>query len=269
MLVTTEPLDLFDFDSYAQDNLNKLLSGGEISAENAARYQGRLYARAESSSDGRMEYTFDGVVDGFGFFCLHLEDEYGEYTSVKGCNEIAGTRCNISGDDDGGSLDLAGTIYVKNGSRACFYFNPVYQDPQGRVYAMTGSGFSTDGAGSFSQKLEHSTTSTDADDKTVSYSAAVETTVQFMDAPRSQTAIFMDSGAKELRRQELEITENGDIPEISATGAAFILLETVSRSDDGSDSVSYALYQPEDSSLQVFYARADGICILRDISIQW
>lgn len=44
VFITTEHLDLFDFESYFQDNANKVLSGGEISSSDSAPFQGRLYA---------------------------------------------------------------------------------------------------------------------------------------------------------------------------------------------------------------------------------
>lgn len=268
VFVTSEPLDLFDFDSYAQDNIGTLLSGGEVSAEDAEQYQGKLYA-AETTSDGQTKYTFDGIMEGFELFCPRFEDEHGEYTGTVGCEEISGTKFDIKDTDEGTSLDIAGTIYVKNGNMSHFYFNPVYQDSQGRVYAATGSGFSANGTGSFSQNLNQSVTCTDTDGNTSSYTATVETSVQFMDVPLSQTVIFMDGDARELRRLEPEVTETGDLSEIDASGASFILLETVSTDEDGGEVTSYALYQPEDTYLQVFYARSDGICIMRDISISW
>ena len=44
VFITTEHLDLFDFESYFQDNANKVMSGGEISSSDSAPYQGKLYA---------------------------------------------------------------------------------------------------------------------------------------------------------------------------------------------------------------------------------
>ena len=44
IFVTTEYLDLFDFEGYLNENMNKVLSGGEISQADSAKYEGRLYA---------------------------------------------------------------------------------------------------------------------------------------------------------------------------------------------------------------------------------
>ena len=51
VFITREYLDLFDFESYLEDNLNTVINGGgEISPENMAKYEGRLYA--EKTDEG-------------------------------------------------------------------------------------------------------------------------------------------------------------------------------------------------------------------------
>lgn len=57
--VTTEYLDLFDIESYLEDNLNAGWTGGEITGDTDP-YEGRVYA--VRTEDGK--YVFEGVPTG-------------------------------------------------------------------------------------------------------------------------------------------------------------------------------------------------------------
>ena len=67
VFITKDHLDLFDFDQFLSNNVNKLMSAGEISEVDSSEYSGRLYAKlietTEISETGESmtskEYVFD------------------------------------------------------------------------------------------------------------------------------------------------------------------------------------------------------------------
>lgn len=73
VLVTTEYLDLFDFESYFMDNAGKLASGSSIGPEESAKYSGAVWAEqqtrgltGEGADDDAdvVEHVFPGIDGG-------------------------------------------------------------------------------------------------------------------------------------------------------------------------------------------------------------
>lgn len=87
VVITTEHLDLFDFEGYLEDNGEKILFGSQIDESQQAKYQGRLYATLVDRSytdqeTGQVtvskEFIFDGVRR-IPYFAADISDESGSH----------------------------------------------------------------------------------------------------------------------------------------------------------------------------------------------
>ena len=151
VFVTREPLDLFDFDAYFEDNASKLLSGGEIGADDAQKYSGRLYAvlrdKPYYNEDGTpagstKEYAFEGV-EGFLLAAPRIGEGEDSYISFYADDGVSDSDFHLKTTDEGDSVELSAVIYaLADRGTASFYPNPVYQTAAGEVYAVSGSGSS-------------------------------------------------------------------------------------------------------------------------------
>lgn len=173
VFVTTEHLDLFDWDAWLQDNASRL-GGGTLTAQ-GEEYERRLYAEQEEEADGRIRVTFPGVE---GWLYLNTPaavqtDENGERSYVS---ESSAYDCGlyeagvgILSDDVGETFAYNAILYYTLGSgqpeggSVAFYVNPVYRTADGQLYLTAGHGISTnsDGeGGSFSQSVSQTFTET-------------------------------------------------------------------------------------------------------------
>ena len=147
VFITTEYLDLFDFESYFQDNADKVLSGGEISSSDSAPYEGKLYAILVDDPYTNPEtgetvttkkYVFDGI-EGIAYFSARYTDEESgmQYWGTGGDDAISDAHTGLHSTDAGDSIEMKGTIYVSTSKGSnVFYYNPVYQTVTGEVYAI-------------------------------------------------------------------------------------------------------------------------------------
>ena len=212
------------------------------------------------------EYVFDGI-EGIRFFAPRINDESGAYTNACADADegIADIHVHINATDEGETISINGTIYVaahKNFVR--LYLNPVYQSPDGEVYAVSGDGIIFDevpGA-SRSQKITENITSTYGDTKTSS-GTEVEVTVCVMNEPTNITLLQFNSNNELLSQNEYA---PGNLPDHINTfsDTQYIIVETAS-----SDGLSRALFQQEDAFIDVFYCRDDGICVKHGYEVKW
>lgn len=118
VFVTTEYLDLFDFDAYLSDHANKLMSGGEHLIADGAKYEGKLYAdidKNDSSSPEDWKISF-GDVDGMLCIAPAWTDENGEnFRQYRGDSMISDVNLDHTVTDDGENMELSATIYVLPG----------------------------------------------------------------------------------------------------------------------------------------------------------
>ncbi len=279
MLVTMEYLDLFDFERYFSEHTDTIMNGGMID-ENAAAYQNRLYATLvqETYTDEagqtytRSEYKFTDV-DGIAYFYTEMKDMSGSYTAVFGDEGISDGHNTIDVRDGGTSVTLDGIICIAiNGAvTPTLYFNPVYQAPDGRVYATTGNGFSSSGdiseGGVYSQTLNSEYTET-KDGVTTADSITVTISVKRVYKPLSVRVIQFDEDNTVLRTEEYEA---GKLPETLTLekGTAYLLAETKKRDANNGILVSRALYERGTESLDALYDRGDGICVKQSAALDW
>lgn len=276
VLITSEYLDLLDEEQFLNDHLGLLVEGGQISEGETAKYQGRLYADLTETlhtdeETGEFfvgkEYVFGGV-DGIRLIAPQIADEAGSYSGTTVDEGISDASVSFLSTDTGEQILLKGTIYVASGSGLDrFYFNPVYQEPGGRVYVVSGHGVFWDrqeipGA-SWTTKLSENREASTDDGAGSSSGTEVEVTVQLVGSPES-TALLQFGGGHALL--DKTAYQPGALPERLdiLPDTEYILLETTS-----SEGISRTLFQREDAYAYAFYCRDDGICIKQSCQIGW
>lgn len=247
VVVTTEHLDLFDVEAYLQDNLDDVMDGeiGDTSA-----YQGRIYAQAvvekSTTEDGvpctTTYYNFD-QIDG-------IQMLYYEANTIREDGSVLAYSFTNGYTSEGfGALSFGGdvnegTIYVPNDTaEVCIYVNPVYQDAEGRLYLVAGTGLSTDyiEGSSMSQTTSEEYTETIDGEETI-YKREFKITVEGIQVPE-KVVIYQMSGENQiLDRQEYV---PGELPEelTPADGCAYILVE-----EYAGDEVTRELLEPGNST---------------------
>lgn len=271
--ITTEHLELSDTDAFIENNIGHLTSGGEISPEESAVYQDRLYASlADEQPDGggtvrTKEYIFEGV-DGICYFAAELRDEEGSYTSSGGDEAISDGHMALSHTDDGELVTLEGTIYVSVLSGAkTFYVNPVYQAETGAVYACAGNGMLMSGdlvAGRSHSVTLSESQSTTIDGKTEKKESSVTITVEYIDPPESVSVIQLDSSSTVIARTEYTPEL---FPETLTAEAAteYIVVETHAAGAE----TRRELFDKSDETLAALRCREDGVCVKSWAAIEW
>ncbi len=258
VFITREYLDLFDFESYLEDNLNTVINGGgEISPENMAKYEGRLYA--EKTDEG-----YDFGTEGMGAFFVQWEQDGVPYSASYSIGPMELYLSTVV-SDEGTSKEYTGTVYVQCGGTEAFYVNPVYQDSEGRVYLMAGSGISSDmteGA-SMTQTMSGEYTAT-VDGKTQLYSMRTE--ISFCGAQMPQTYRVLHMSKESELLQTDDYTPETLPEEIRpCEGAEYLIIET-----QNTDKVTRQIVSRAEDSCQLFApTEMEGIIAQRRTEVVW
>lgn len=266
VVVTTEHLDLFDMEAYLEDNLNDVLKGQEA---DTSAYQGRIYAqeRVEESTteDGvpctTTYYNFD-FMDGIQLLCYEvqilLEDGtvHSQFATCSTSEGIFDARL-------GGVLN-EGTIYVPKGSgEVCFFMNPVYQDSEGRLYLVSGTGISTNELmGSMSKTITEERTET-IDGEVTTVKREFKITAEGVDVPDKVAVVQMSGDNAVLDRQEYTL-ENLPDTFTPVEGCTYILVE-----EYAGDEMKRTIIEPDTKHITIF-VRSDKIyCTAAGTEILW
>ncbi len=282
VLVTTEYLDLFDTEAYLNDNLT-INSNGEINIDgDRSKYQGRLYAKLVKTTHTNDEtgekfeteqYAFTDVK-GYSYFVTKIPstEEHSNYTATSSDDSFSDGKTAINAGETNYSLSLEGTLFVsaQEGERT-YYFNPVYQCDDGRVYATTGSGLSRSGdegeGASMAQTMESKLTATE-NDQTIEYKTSIKITIQVINPPSKIVVYRMDQNNAIIARSEYE---PGKLPKAIAPerNAEYLLVETHKTGPEGKVQVSRTLFEKGKESLDTFYCREDGVCVKQWTQLDW
>lgn len=281
VFLTTEYLDLFDFKGYLNDNIGRF-SSGEIHIDGAAeKYQGRLYAELNPKTLTNQEtgekavteeYIFPGV-EGITYFSARVPAtaEREGYVTSGSDEAITDGHMNLNYGDQGNSTTMDGTVYVSTGHAQAYYFNPIYQSADGRVYATAGNGISAAGVqdeGSvYSQTLD-ATYTTAENGKTKTDSISVKISISEMSPPEKVTILQMDTDSTVVSRTEYT---PGETPEsiLPEEKAEYIVVETHKTDRSGEAYTTRKLYGKDSESLETFSCREDGICVKKWTQIKW
>jgi hypothetical protein len=272
--VTDEYLDLLDFESYLQDNAPKLMHGGEISADDQDKYNGRVYAdlmpqtltRETGEPTEIWEYVFEGI-DGIPFFLAKITQPDGEvYTGSSSDNVINDAHITV-----GNESSLEGTIYMTPMPEKpeILYVNPVYQSSDGEVYLTTGNGISADmdmkGA-TFSTTLNEKHTVTKNGKKTEeTFTVTVHVAVKH--PTKSVGVIQMSAENTPVSREDYAPDA---LPEEVTVGpdTAYVIVESkiLSPSDE---TIVREIFSPGDDYFTSYAAREDGFFESKSIALLW
>ena len=251
LYLTTEYLDLFDFERYISDQLSSGFSGGEIDmGGDTAAYEERMYATVEEEN-GRSEYCFP--VEGLRLFAtLDGEGQQGQLYTDAGTQDL-----KLSVTDEGQAIEA--TVYLDGVQGSSLYFNPVYQTADGQIYLTAGTGTSVSmdsdslAGSSFSHSLSSESTTTDTDGTVTAQSSSFTVTVEFW-APPEQVAVTQMSGEGEVLRRD--VFDGDSLPDTLplAPGMAYCIQEeyhtqageqtadrTLLNRDDCADGLSFLL----------------------------
>lgn len=281
VFITKESLNTFDFESYFNDNANKIISGGEISQADSVPYQNKIYAKLVDDSytdpdTGETipgeKYVFEGV-EGIGFFAAKYsgtgDSSYWGTSSDEG---ISDSHVAFNTTDAGESIELKGTIYFSaSASDNLLFFNPVYQTPTGEVYTVEGECRSYGGeisngvTGSMELKDEQKIT---VDGKSETVSTIINISTCFMDTPTGTIIFEFDKNGRIVSSKEYEPNHlPGEIR--TKANTEYIIVETHMKSPKGEKTVSRELFQPDDESLFGFSCKEGGICLKESCDIAW
>lgn len=283
VFITTEHLDLFDFEAYLNDNISGM-SGGEITMDgNTQKYQGRLYATLTTitltnEETGETieteEYVFEGV-EGIPCFSATIPAAEGRdsYRTSISDPAISDGHMSIAVSDEENGVALEGTIYVSpTGRERVYYFNPVFQSADGSVYLTTGSGFMvgdwpTSEGEQYSQTLDATYTVTEKG-KTKTESMSVKVSVSTMFAPEKIVVLQMDADSKLISRTEYT---PGELPEAFTPepDTEYLVVETYKRDAAGNAMTARDIYNRDAEAVESFSARADGVCVKHWTQIEW
>lgn len=115
-------------------------SRGEITAKSSEPE--KIYGSFTDCDNGQNSSVSFPDLEGFGIYNLKLpEDNTGQIAGYTVCDPVfADLHYTVSHEED--SVEAA--LYVTAGTSQNYYFHPVYQQEDGRIYLVPGSGISTD-----------------------------------------------------------------------------------------------------------------------------
>lgn len=234
--------------------------------------------RNENGVDGKFyaefkeeEKTYDFNQEGYTFISVEIrENEEVSYSALIG-EVISDASSHFTFTDEEEKSEIEGTIrYTPESGEAVWYFNPVYQEEDGDVYAMrSGPGMGLDGAEEGSQAShamdEFTTVTENGVTKTVRTNVKVNLVMMFR--PEMIRVIEMDEQNKPLSEKEYE---PGKLPETykPLTDAEYIIVETHKKSPEGT-LVSREIFDETKENLETYFTREDGIISINHSIIEW
>ena len=261
ILITREPLDLADEETIVPETNQKIIiDGHEASEAERTNGQKRLYAKLSRSSGTDetappQEYVFDGV-DGIYCFCAHQKGNSGGFWNLQADEGIT----DVCWGDT-----ISGTIYmVPRKGQDILYVNRVYQTPSGSVYAVRASaGNALQNGVEFSVEIEDEDKGALFDNTAEASGVKVALNIKAMEKPVEIALLQFGSGNELLGKT---VYQPGTLPEYmdSLPDTQYIIVETTSAKG-----VSRELYQKDDTFVQAFCGRDDGICIRQNCEINW
>ena len=287
--ITTEHLDLFDFEAYFNDNASELISGGNIVPDgDTSAYQGRIYAElyeeeykdADGVSHTTYNYRFpelEGISYCAPMICEEDGQTYTTFQSDPGLNKV--NNHVKSHNDDTYYTELSATVYAPvdaedefEGDEVCFYMNPVYQDAEGRVYLISGNGTAMNSTGAgviMSTKLsEEYKTTINGEEKTGGGSVEISFATAYV--PTLLRIIEMDGEGNVVNTSELEPAA---LPESYTPNesTAYIISESVAYAADGREYVERSFIEPEgeDKDIFVLIESENGYLVEDYCPVEW
>ena len=269
-VITDDYLDLFDIDQYVNDHASELLHNQEIDVERAPKYEVRLYAtvkKGKGENSREWEISFEGV-DGLNMLQPVWKDEKGEECHDSVCSDgVSEVHLSVDMNDQGEETNLTGTIYMLPGQEdhdIAYHVNPVYQTSDGKIYAVSGSGFSTSGESEegevYSTTLYEERKETE-NGKYKTEKSSVTVRYGVMHKPVQITIYQMDENHQILKQDTFT---PGEVPDelTPEKKTSYILIETQKEDLSGKKMISRDIYTPdpeEENTIETYYVMNNGI----------
>lgn len=238
----------------------------------------KLYAQRIETPDT----TDDGVADpqyswqfpgdcGLTFMTFYEPDdsEYGGFWNFVQDPEMASGKKHISNTNERTSLELEATIYVADTvelHELTLYLNPVYQTPEGEIYALGTAPMGSDASSMYgtSETISQQINTTMADGQKTS-GGSVTLYIERAVLPERYVILEMDEDNQVLRTAEFTPEE---MPEefVPGEGTAYLILES-----RGAEKTVRTVYSPDDEGnvMDTFSPGRFGICIKGYTRINW
>ena len=266
VFATEEYLDLFDYDAYFNDNADKLADGeAVISPLDSEAYGERVWAVQQDNGD----WVFEDL-DGMGYYAYRYGSDAERGTATHMDRGLTGNGMHVTTTDQGESVELEATIYHIPGGEVRYFFNPVYQTPEGAVYLTAGEGVSLDGSAegmACTRTLSDDLTVTGPDGESVTDGCSVVVHVEILCAPTEIAVLQMDSDSRVLDRKTYAPEQVPESLTVEA-GCAYVIVETYKAGPDG-ESVARELVNAGAERFSTYQALENGVCVKQDTELTW
>ena len=237
--------------------------------------EGVLWATVSGGSpEADTEYAFEGV-DGIRLFYFVCPEEDGEGQRIvsKVDAEIAAADFSFSDSSTGSSMSIDGDVYfVPEQSETAFFYNPVLQVEDGRVFAVPGDAMAVSAdmnppGSSLGQSLhderKHLEKGVDLIDTT-----DVNLELRAVRRPHKISLLQFDKAHKVL---EVEEYAPDTVPEqiVPLAGTDYLLLETEETDAYGSVYTRREVFGREDDSLYTLSCQENNLCIRQYHELLW
>ena len=258
--------------------LLRLLAGGKGAGEaRQEKFYATLVETTVPGAGGTSHITHEYVfpeMEGISFFAATVPatENSESYVTTGSDNAVSDVQMGLHYTDEEDRHTLEGTIHVSHRlADSIFYFNPVYQEAGGAVYAVPGNGSHFGGTGGegpvFSLALEEkSSIKVNGEERTTA--ASVKVSVARMYEPESIRILELDANSRLLARAEYT---PGALPEdiFPRVETEYLIVETSKEGVDSATPVTRAIFGKDDATLQAFYCRPDGICVKQTVALNW
>lgn len=258
----------------AADSIEEIIASSQRPERLYATLVTRTLIDEETGATSTVqEYVFEGV-EAIPFFAYSMPatEERASYVSTSAEAAITNGHAGFHYGDDEDSITLEGTIYVSTDqTKTVWHINSVYQSADGGIYAMPGNGISNSHGGAagtkFSTWREENTTIREGG-KSKSANTSVKINLETMYPPQAIVIIQMGESYNLLAATEYDPSQLPSLikPEVATQ---IIVVETQSYDAAGGLTVTRAIYGRDNTTLEAFYCRADGVCAPRSISLEW
>lgn len=279
VVVTEEHLDLFDFDTFLNDNINQIVKGKELEGSADRKYQQVIYATIDKHGSNKPEewdFEFEGVT-GYALFAPTMCDEQGnEFKMTTGGDSFNDVNTHyMVKDENAEEVHITATLYVQadvGSNEDTFYLNPVHQTKEGDIYVGTGNGLGSnrirEDGNEMSSRLDETCNYTE-NGITKTYTGSVEVKFITKNVP-SKITIYQMNEKQEVIREESFAPE--DVPEEmkAEEGTAYILVETETEDRVGKKSVEREVFEAgEEGTVNVttFCPQESGILIKHNMLV--
>lgn len=276
-LISQGSLNLFDADAYLADHLGDFSSGEVVlDGSGSADYQGKLYAEPESysftDSAGTVHeaarYVFPGDYVAYAYVLVYDAPGF-DQTYAQNLNTVDFKSIET---DSGWEVAVQGTARVTPeislGSEI-FQMNPVYQSPDGQIYACEGNSFSADYStpGEKFTVTNSQTASITGGGEVESYDAEVAFTLSVEYAP--EEIVVRQVAGDDTPLSEASYLP-GQLPESLTLEpeTVYLVVETHARDVDGNPVVTRELVEAGAEEFSTGYA-VDGFYEWQQTALVW